>query len=157
MDRNINALMLGRRLPCFSRKFKKANRTGGQGAGGRIGHCNTCVLPESTFAGPTIIPFFIFMGVFNQWIHRYLKRRSNCRCNCSATALTTVRIQTKTHCEWPKVPRYPLHQQTCSGSPLGIPWRRPTRHQAQPGKVCHAPPCLFYRKFKPDQLTWRCL
>lgn len=28
--------------------------------------------------------------------------------------LTTVRTQTKTHCEWPEVPRYPLRQHTCS-------------------------------------------
>lgn len=101
---------------CFLESSKKENRRGWG-----------FVPSEITFAGFIIIPFFMLIGVFNQWIYLYLKLRSNCGCNCSAPVLTTVRIQTKTHCEWPKVPRYPLHQHTCSRFPLGIAWRRVIR------------------------------
>lgn len=99
------------------------------------------------------------MGVFNQWTHLYLKLRSNCRCNCSLPMLTRVKIQTQTHCEWPEVPRYPLHQQACSTVPLGIPWRgrfHSAKQAANPiwKRVCWAPSHLFYRKFKSDHLTF---
>lgn len=86
----------------FFKKVQKENRKPGAGLGGGGAgseHNGTCVLPESTFAGFTIIPFFILMGVFNQWTQLYLKLRSNCRCNCSSPMLTTVKIQTETHCE----------------------------------------------------------
>lgn len=99
------------------------------------------------------------MGVFNQWTHLYLKLRSNCRCNCSSPMLTRVKIQTETHCEWPKVPRYPLHQHACSRSPLGIPWRarfNSEENAANPiwKRVCEAPSRLFDSAFKPDHLTF---
>ena len=116
----------------FFRKFKKKIEG--------VGHNSTCVLFKSTFAGFTIIPFFILMGFFNQWTRLYLKLRSNCRCNCSLPMLTRGKIQTETHCEWPKVPRYPLHQHACSRFPLGIPWRpNSTLHNRLPtlsGKGC---------------------
>lgn len=142
------------RLPCVFQKVQEENRKG------RKVHNSTCVLTESTFAGFTIIPLFILMGVFNQWIRLYLKLRSNCRCNCSAPMLTTVRIQTKTHCEWPKVPRYPLHQHTCPRFPLGIPWQRQiqcwiTCRKRYLEKGVQGASRPFHRKFKPDHLTFR--
>lgn len=134
----------------FFRKFKHKIESGG-------GHNSTCVLFKSTFAGFTIIPFFILMGVFNQWTHLYLKLRSNCRCNCSSPMLTRAKIQTETHCEWPKVPRYPLHQHACSRFPLGIPWRPDSvlnnRLPTLSGKGCARRLLAFYRKFKLDHLT----
>lgn len=145
--------MLSRRLAFFV--FFLSSKKNGKGRG----HNSTCVLFESTFAGFTIIPFFILTGVFNQWTHLYLKLRSNCRCNCSSPMLTRVKIQTETHCEWPKVPRYPLHQHACSRFPLGIPWRarfNSAEHTANPiwKRVCKAPSRLFHSKFKPDHLTF---
>lgn len=118
--RNVkfSALCLVGGVPVSFRKFRKKTEEGvGSAAPVAVLKASSAALPDSLC--------LIFMGAFNWWIYLYLKAWSNCRCNCSSPMLTTVRTQTKTHCEWPEVPRYPLHQHTCSRAPLGIAWRRP--------------------------------